>query len=103
MRRVVTIIEPAALRTGPWPVAWTATCRSCATAQVTAAATSAAQVAPTAIAGRVLDRHVPGRHLGGQAVVAGDVDRAVHLAAQLGDVGRRERRRQGVEHGVVET
>ena len=51
IRRVVIISEPAALRTGPCPVAWTATRRSCATAQVTAAATSAAQVAPTATAG----------------------------------------------------
>ena len=51
MRRVVIMTEPAALRTGPWPVAWTATPSPRAVAQETAAATSAAQVAPTAIAG----------------------------------------------------
>jgi hypothetical protein len=51
IRPVVIISESAALRTGPCPVAWTATFRSWATAHETAAWTSAAQVAPTAIAG----------------------------------------------------
>ena len=101
IRRVVTITEPAALRTGPCPVAWTATPRPCATAQETAAATSAAQVAPDRDRRGVLHGDVPGGDLGGEAVVAGGVDRAVHEAAQLLDVLGGERLRQGRDgHGA---
>ena len=52
--------------------------------------------------GGVLDGDVPGVHLGGQPVVTGGVDGAVHLAAEVVDIGRRDRRGQGVEDGVVE-
>ena len=51
---------------------------------------------------RVLHGDVPGRHLGGEAVVAGGVDRTADAAAEVVEVGRRNPRRQGVEDVVPE-
>ena len=50
----------------------------------------------------VLDGDVPGGDLGGHAVVARGVDRAVDLAAQLVDGAGRERRHEGVEDRVAQ-
>jgi hypothetical protein len=50
----------------------------------------------------VLDRQVPGGHLGGHAVVAGGVDRTVDAAAEIVDVGCRDRRSQRVQDVVVD-